>query len=80
MLHPHLITDPHLITKLYHGSRQAAEAMESIIDFGSLDLESYTSSQSRDISEDGMLLPKMMLTYESNTKLNLKHYRFGERI
>jgi hypothetical protein len=59
MLHPHLITDPHLITKLYtHGSRQAAEAMESIIDFGSLDLESYTSSQSRDISEDGMFVTK----------------------
>ena len=36
-------------------SRQAAETMESIVDFGSLDLESYTSSQSRDNSEDGML-------------------------
>ena len=33
--------------------RQAAETMESIVDFGRLDLESYSSSQSRDISDDG---------------------------
>ena len=42
-----------VLTIDYNGSRQAAETMESIIDFGSLDLETYTSSQSRDISEDG---------------------------